>query len=246
MKDIHTDEEQLIVDFIHGRLTGKEVILINKKIREDKDFAERLAFASALKIGTQKERVVRNELKEKLLEKIKRRRRRKLFKIGIIALLSIALIATLLYFFSTNHQLPETEKNVLKIALKAQIKQEYDINIASADTQKELLGPELIYYNKVEEGLTSMNVFLENSSENIEPIAFYYGASLILYKDEYAKAIPNLERATSINSDYRQDAHFYLVIAYALNGQSKKANNVLATQSLSLEDFPESIQKLLR
>jgi len=246
MRNTNKDEEQLIVDFIHGRLTEAEVILVNEKIRKDKDFANRLAFASALKIGTQKEGMLRTESKQKLLEKVRRKRRRKFIKMAILLLLSFGFILALAYFWKEKKQLPPIEKQALKIALKAQIKREYDINIAGTNSQKELSGPELIYHDSIEEGLTSMRDFLANSSENTAPIAFYYGATLLLYKNESSKAIQHLEKATGINSDYRQDAHFYLVIAYTLNDQLNNAKTVIENQAIILETLPKSIQMRLR
>jgi len=246
MRDTNKDEEQLIVDFIHNRLTEAEVILVNEKIRKDKDFANRLAFASALKIGTQKEGLSRIESKQKLLEKVKRKRQRKFIKMAMLLLLSFGFILTLAYFWKEKKQLPTAEKQELKIALKEQIKKEYDINIASTDTQKELFGPELIYYDRIEEGLTSMRDFLANSSENTAPIAFYYGATLLLYKDEYTKAIQNLEKATGINSDYKKDAYFYLVISYTLNDQINVAKRIIENQAVVPENLPKSIQAALR
>ena len=241
------DNEELMADFIHNRLNEEELVVFNEKIKKDKQFAERFALVSALNIGITEGKLERTKLKEELLKKVRKSRRRKFIKIAIIALMSLSLMLIAIYYFwMGKKQLSEPEKSALMIALNEQIKQEYAINIASANTENNWIGPEFIFHNKIDEGLTKMSNFLKKSSSNTEHISFYYGASLLLYKNKCTKAIPFLLQAIEPNSDYKREAYFYLVIAYTLDKKIDKAKYIIENQSLSLTGFPESIQQQLR
>ncbi len=247
MKGYNKDEEQLIVDFIHNRLVEEEVILVNEKIRTDKDFAERLAFASAMKIGTQSTDLPSPNLKRKLLEEIRRNRRRESLKRIVIGSIVVGFLAIMSYFLFKQNQLSENEKVTLQFALKEQIKQEYDINVAAINESNKLSlsGPELVFYDKIKDGLGKMKNKLDHTQDNLAPTGYYYGATLLLFKNKSKTAIKYLELAVDENSDYRKDAYYYMVIAYTLERDYEKANTIIKEQAFTLSDFPNTIKILL-
>ena len=235
-------DNNLIADFIHNRLNDKELANFNRKIQQDKSFAQKLAFISALKIGVKDGKLDKVELKEKLLKKAAQNRRRKLLKY-LIGFLITAAVLFAFYWRLKSHQLKTEEIEQLRMAFKEQIRKEYDIKIAG--NEKNTTGPILIYNNQIREGLELMNNNLQSSSGNKEPTAYYYGASLLLFDNNLPDAIKYLEMATSENSDYEKDAFYYLVITYTLNKQYALAKAILQKQPLDDKVFPETILELL-
>jgi len=220
-----------IDDFIQGRMSQQEAISFQNKIDDDPDLAkdyrilkglhetlvkeDQLEFLKSIDIASKNyDQRHKNDFSRKYPFGIGTRH------IPWLAAAAVLLSIAVYILLSTMEKSPQ---NSLYKKHYAQYKHIIEIRDASDSTSTLYSGMQHFKTGSYEKALTS---FLE-VKEKYNQISTFYIGLCHMELEQYDKAIIYLDEAANTNSEQKQDAEWYLALAYLAEGREKDSAKML-------------------
>jgi len=231
MKNNEFSQYDLIEKFIHGEMNDSEIAEFKRELKKNPELAESYGILNGVdEMLSDKDRLNFMDMLEQIrLEQSKNQssithRTKMLFttnKFAFMAAAAVVLISMMVYLLFFSFEQP-THRSLFKNHYA-----HYGHIIALRDGGDSISsfysGMQLYKAGSYEDALDS---FFTAQSRYKQVSAFYIGLCY-LNLDKYKEAAKSLEEAVELKGEHKQDAEWYLALAYLADGKIKQTETIL-------------------